>query len=56
MFIYRKKCLLILMGLVTLYADYNYFKDDDFGMNKILYDVSNADSNCISKINNDLNM
>ena len=44
------------MGGVTSYADYHYFEDDDFGINEILHDLSNADSNCISKSNNDLNM
>ena len=35
----------------------NYcYEDDDFGINTILHYLSNADSKCISKINNDLNM
>ena len=34
----------------------HYFEDDVFGINKILHDLSNADSKCISKNNNDLNM
>ena len=28
-------------------------EDDDFGINKIHHNISNADSKCISKINND---